>query len=313
MKIYNSISQAEFSQPTIISVGNFDGMHIAHIKILEKMNELKEKYNAEIIIISFPENPRNIISPQQNNTPLLSSAAEKIAFLKEFGVDHLFLITNFYEFFSIAADIFVKDILIEKCCAKGIVMGFNHRFGKNQQGNFKLIEDWCKPFHIDVCHLDPVYIGDQVVSSSAIRKYLLNYELENAFLLLGRRYQLKGTVVEGMKIGRTLGFPTANIIPLEPLKLVPANGVYAVKIKVLNPEKWFLGMMNIGFRPTLAGFNKVLEVHIINFSEDLYGQVIEIEFYHFIRLEKKFKNLQELKEQLEKDQATVFDYFGVNK
>ncbi len=309
MKIYNSISQAAFTHSTIISVGNFDGMHIAHVKILEKMTELKQLYKAQTVIISFPENPRNIINPQQNGTPLLSSVDEKINFFNEFGIDHLFLITNFYEFFSIAAEVFVKDILIKQCCAKGIVMGFNHRFGKNQQGNFKMVEDWCKPHNIEVCHLDPVYVGDQVVSSSAIRKHLLNYELEKAFLLLGRRYQLKGTVVEGMKIGRTLGFPTANIHPLEQQKLVPANGVYAVKIKVLSSENWFFGMMNIGFRPTIEGYNKVLEVHILKFSDDLYGKNIDIEFHHFIRLERKFKNLQELKEQLEKDQLTVLKYF----
>lgn len=310
MKIYNSIPEDGFNFDSVITVGNFDGLHLAHVSILEKLKSYQSQYQAETVVISFPTNPRNVLQPSHFEHLNIQTSEEKLESLTALGINHAILITNFYDFFNIEAHEFVTTVLFKKLRAKAIVIGFNHRFGKNKAGDIHLLESLCNDYNVALHIVKPFEINNQIISSSNIRKLILNNNLELANRLLGRHFSFKGRVVEGQKLGRTLGFPTANILILDYEKLIPANGVYVVQVTIQNnPKNVLQGMMNIGFRPTFNSYDRTIEVHIFNFDQTIYDEIIKIDVCAFIRHEKKFNNIEALKKQLQLDKNTCLSNF----
>lgn len=295
-------------KPTILTIGTFDGIHIAHQFILQKMVAKAIEINGETIVITFKNNPKNIIQPT-NQIYLLSSLEEKIKAFKKYNIHHLIIIENDVDFFNIHAIAFIEKYLCTILNMQTIFMGFNHCFGKNRMGNFELMQKYSTILNFNIARIEEIYYETEIVSSTLIRKFINEKKMEQVSYLLGNQYTFSGIVCEGLKIGRTLGFPTANIQLNDQLKLIPANGVYAVSIKINTNDRVYFGMMNIGFRPTFNGLSRNIEVHIFDFDEDIYGQILKVSIFTHIRNEIKFNGVENLKIQLNEDKKLIQQYF----
>jgi riboflavin kinase / FMN adenylyltransferase len=266
-----------------------------------------EAFGGESVIVSFWPHPRMVLDKAAQNLQYLTTLQEKRTLIEQQGIQHFFVIPFTYEFSRIPACEFVKEYLVERLGMRHLVFGFNHHFGKNREGNYENLRDCAERYGFSIEQIPPVYSGNDQVSSSLIREYLGKGMVEEANRLLGYPYFLEGKIVGGKQIGRIMGFPTANISPGDPHKLVPATGVYAVEV-VISKEVFF-GMMNIGFRPTLdrTGEGKTLEVHILNFEENVYNHDIQIRFVNRLRDEQNFNSMDELKSQLILDKARTLE------
>ena len=298
------------NKPSVLTIGTFDGIHIAHQTILKKMVAKAIELNGETIVITFKNNPKNIIVPN-NQIYLLSSLEEKIEVFKKFNIHHLIIIENDVDFFNINALEFIELYLCSILKMNTIFMGFNHCFGKNRLGNFELMQKYATTFNFNIERIEEIFYETEIISSTLIRKYINEQNMEKVSYLLGKPYKLIGLVCEGQKIGRTLGFPTANLQLNDPWKLIPANGVYAVSIQFENKDMVYFGMMNIGFRPTFNGVSRNIEVHIFNFNADIYGQILIVSIFTYIRNEIKFNGVENLKIQLNEDKKTIQNYFNL--
>ena len=298
MQVLRGLTSFDRLYNTAVTTGTFDGLHVGHRHILEQLVRSARSRGLSSVVLTFESHPRNILD-KNDVVKLLSDPEEKTKLLAEMPIDHLVILPFNKEFSEISPERFVKDILVEKLGAKLLVVGYDHRFGKNREGNFEYLEENASKFGFEVEEIPKREIERAAVSSTKIRKALLQGDVRTAAKYLGRLYTLSGTVTEGNKMGRKLGFPTANIRVTDPNKLVPADGVYAVKVFLENKE--YRGMMNIGIRPTFGGLNKTLEVHIFDFEDDIYGRVLTVAFVDRIRDEMKFSSPEALKEQLEKD------------
>jgi riboflavin kinase/FMN adenylyltransferase len=301
LNIYNNISEVRLQKP-VATIGIFDGVHLAHRAIIKRLLEVAKEINGESLIVTLWPHPRILLQTVGEPVKLITLLEEKIALLEKTGIDNL-LILNFDRTISETGfEDFVKSYLIDKLKIQHLVVGFNHHFGKNREGNFEKLQQLSTKYNFGLEQLQPVVVNEQKISSSIIRKLILAGDVKGANSCLGSFFSITGLVIDGSKIGREIGFPTANIQINDPFKLVPDIGVYAVMVEISeNIVK--KGMMNIGVRPTLEDQkNKItLEVHIIDFQADLYNKSLKIKFVEKIRDEKKFKNLDELKTQLEKD------------
>jgi len=306
LKIYNDIENFKAKNP-IVSTGIFDGVHIGHKKIIDRLNELALKYNGESVLVTLWPHPKEILKPENNNSLLLTTRKEKEFLLEKSGIDNLITLPFTKEFSQTSFRDFVKHYLISKIKAKHIVIGYNHHFGKDRKGDFKYLKSISEEYGFSVEQLKPVIFQKSYVSSSAIRQNLEKGIIEAANILLGYNYFINGKIIVGDKIGRKLGFPTANIELNDSHKLLPKNGVYAVK--VLVDQKEYNGMLNIGTSPTLKGnfSHRTIEVHIIDFKGEIYNKEIGISFIGRIRDEKKFRNEEELINQLNSDKYKILN------
>lgn len=305
MKIYQDISNFHVENP-VVTTGSFDGVHLGHLKIIHRLKEIAFQTNGESVVFTFSPHPRLILFPGEGNLRLLTTLEEKIDLLEKTGVEHLIIYPFTREFSQLSYIEFVRDVLVHELRTKTLVVGYDHKFGKNREGNFKVLQDLSSAYHFSVEKLDVLLMDDINVSSTKIRHALQTGNIEKANQYLGYSFRLHGTVIEGQKLGRRIQFPTANIQSSDPNKIIPAFGVYAVFVHVKG--KRFRGMMNIGTRPTISNADhRSIEVHIIDFEGDLYNKPIEIEFIKKIREEQKFGSVEELKSQLEKDKQTVMN------
>lgn len=256
--------------------------------------------HGESVVITFWPHPRTVVSQDSQDLKLLSTIEEKIDLLEKFGVQHLLLIPFTREFSELSSDEFVQKILIKQIGTKKLVIGYDHRFGKNREGSFEYLQNNSLKFGIEIQEIPKQEIENLTISSTKIRESLSNGDIEVANELLGRHYSFNGIVVKGRQLGRTIGFPTANVQVSETYKLIPSNGVYAVKVFLRNA--WYSGMMNIGNRPTVDGIGRTQEVNIFDFKDDIYGEKIKVELVSYIRKEIKFNNIESLKEQILLDQ-----------
>lgn len=298
MKIFHSINDFSSPKKTILTLGTFDGVHIGHKKILEKITQNTENEKYESLVLTFFPHPRMILQGE-SAIKLLNTITEKIDLLEKTGIENL-VIHPFDESFSrLTAEEFVREILVEQFHIQKIIIGHDHRFGRNRTANIDDLIDFGKKYGFEVEQISAQEINEISVSSTKIRNALEEGDIVLANKYLGYNYFLTGTIIKGKQLGRTIGFPTANLKIEENYKLIPRNGVYIVSSIINN--KTVFGMMNIGFNPTVDGENQTIEIHFFDFEADLYHQKITVSLLHRIRSEQKFDSVVLLKEQLEKD------------
>ena len=302
MNVNYGIQEFKKLENAVVTSGTFDGVHLGHQKILKRLNEVAELTNGESVVITFYPHPRSVISPDNQIVKLLSTLDEKIELLEKSGVNHLLIIPFTREFSELSSEEFIQKILIETIGTKTLVIGYDHRFGKNREGGFDYLKLNKEKYGFGIEEISRQDIENVVVSSSKIRKALQEGDVPSADHFLGRNYSLSGVIVKGKQLGRTIGFPTANIQVREIAKLIPLDGVYVVK--VYYKAKTFGGMLNIGNRPTVDGTFQTVEVNIFDFNQEIYGENLTVEFLQKIRNEQKFNGLDELKDQIVKDKIT---------
>lgn len=298
LKIFNSLDYYNAISKSIVTIGTFDGVHIGHKKILSRVVQESEKMNCQSIVLSFFPHPRMVLQ-QNSDIKLLNTIDEKIKLIGLSGIDNLIIHPFSKEFSNLTAEEFVKSILVEKLNVCKIIIGYDHRFGKNRTANIDDLIEFSKKYNFEVEQIDVQSLNEINISSTKIRNALTDGKITLANKYLSYNYSISGTVENGKQLGRTIGFPTANLALDESYKLLPKNGVYVVQSIIEN--KIVFGMMNIGTRPTLDGKNQTIEVHFLDFENDLYSQNLTVEILSFIREEQKFNSLDELKLQIEKD------------
>lgn len=299
MQIYRHIDEFIKPQYPIVTVGTFDGLHIGHKMLLKRLAALAGEKKGEVVLLTFHPHPRKVLFQDANGLEMLSSLEEKMKLMEQYGVDHLVIQPFTTDFSKMEYDEFVHNILVDKLGVKTLVIGYDHQFGHQRKGSMKALEKMAPALGFKLEEIPEQDIDAIAVSSTRIRKALKNGEVEVAAQLLGYHYCISGRVVEGKKIGRTLGFPTANIQCDDPDKLIPANGIYAVKVEV--EQRLYTGALSIGNRPTFDNGARTIEVHILGFDDDIYGKKIRIYFHHYLRPELKFHSAEDLVAQMQKD------------
>ncbi|PWJ42355.1 bifunctional riboflavin kinase/FAD synthetase [Sediminitomix flava] len=305
MKVHYGIESIQNLQNAIVTSGTFDGVHFGHKKIIDRLNEIARVHHGESVLITFWPHPRYVLFPEsKHQLKLLSSLNEKINLLEAQGLDHLVILEFTKDFSQLTSKEFIEQILIQAIGTSKLVIGYDHRFGKNREGSFEYLKEHGHLFGFDVEEISKQELEDVAVSSTKIRESLLNGDVEKANKYLGYSYGIEGTVIDGNKIGRSIGFPTANIEVDSDAKLIPQSGVYAVKVKVEG--EWYGGMLNIGKRPTVTDdIKEVIEVHIFDFKDTIYTKPIRVEFVKKLRSEMKFDGKTSLVRQLELDEANA--------
>lgn len=303
MQVHYDIHDLPSFKNAVITAGTFDGVHTGHAQIITQLKNEAALVQGETVIISFYPHPRKIISGKE--IFVLNTLDEKIALLSAKGIDHL-VIVPFNEIFSEQSpEDYIKDFLVGKFHPRTIIIGYDHKFGKGRKGDYHLVEEYGKIYGFDVKEIEQHIINDVTISSTKIREALLAGELDTANNYLGYDYFFEGLIIEGNKLGRTIGYPTANLQIMDADKLIPGNGVYAVTCELIDENKdatpLLKGMMNIGLRPTVDGTKRTIEVNIFDFDEDIYGKTLRVYLKKYLRGEVKFNGLDALKTQLAKD------------
>ena len=303
MKVYHGLESFVKRNNAVVTTGTFDGVHIGHRTILKRLLEITRKNKGESVLLTFYPHPRMVLNPD-SDLQLINSIEEKTILLKKAGIDHL-IIHPFTKDFSRTTSLeFVRDILVNQIGTKKLVIGYDHHFGRNREGSFEHLKEFGPLYGFEVEEIPAQDIDDVNVSSTKIRNALLAGDILTANHYLGHRFSLSGKVVKGIQLGRTLGFPTANIAVSSKYKIIPADGVYAVKVTINKIP--YDGMLNIGIRPSIEGStNKTIEVHILDFKKDIYGDELELNFIQRIRDEKKFNSKEDLINELKKDRVKV--------
>lgn len=294
------IDDIPFQRETVLTVGTFDGIHQGHIVLMNRLVQKANKHNCRSVVVSFDPHPRSIIYAADDGIRLLTTLEERSRHLSELGVDVLCVIPFTRDFSLQNSDEFVKNTLFNKIGLSYFIIGYDHHFGKNRDGNAQILQKMSRHLDFEVEIVEKKEMGDLTISSTKIRQFLeVHGDVIRAEELLGRPYSFEGVVVHGDERGRTIGFPTANIQPSHRDKLIPKEGTYVI-IAQLNGNT-FQGMMNIGNRPTFNGLNKRIEVHLFSFDKQIYGQTLRVFLIERIRDEKKFKSSIELVNQLKLD------------
>lgn len=300
VNVYNSIDNFPGTANAVVTIGTFDGVHVGHQQIIRRLRKLAAETHGETVVLTFFPHPRMVLQPDDNDLKLITTMSEREELLRSFGIDHLIIQPFDKEFSRISAIEFVRDQLANRIGMKTLVIGYDHHFGRNREGSYRDLEEWAPIYDFRLEEINEQVINDVAVSSTKIRKSLLEGDILSANKLLGHRFSLRGIVVEGDKIGRTLGFPTANLEIAEAYKLIPSNGIYAVQVKVAN--SFHNGMLYIGTRPALGEGKRRIEVNIFNFDSDIYGSEVQLHFVERIRGDLSFENLDKLKERMKEDQ-----------
>ena len=309
MKIYTDLKDFSALNP-VVTIGTFDGVHLGHRKVIRRLQELAHKVNGETVIFTFYPHPRLVLNEEDNGLRLINTLEEKKVLLEAAGIDHLVIYPFTKEFSKLSYVEFVEQILVKQLGMKYLVVGYDHRFGHKREGKYEDLKVFADQLNFKIERQDALNMDAINISSTKIRKAISEGDIKTANKYLGYRFFIKGDVVDGKKLGHKIGFPTANIDPQESYKLVPKDGVYAVKVDV--DDKRYLGMLNIGVRPTVNNQldNRSIEVHILDFEQDIYYKNITIHFYQRIRNEQFFASIDELKAQLKKDKEAVVDLLG---
>jgi len=322
MQVHSDISNLLFFKNAVITIGTFDGVHTGHLQIIHQLKKEAAHIGGETVIITFHPHPRMVINtaPQVNyeEIKLLNTLPEKIELLRKQNIDHLVIVPFTIDFSEQSAEEYIRDFLVSKFHPHTIIIGYDHHFGKNRQGDYKLLESYQSVCNFKVKEIPEHILHHVIISSTKIRHALEEGDISTANEYLGYSYFFEGEIIEGDKLGRTLGYPTANIEITDKNKLVPGNGVYAVEVSIVNESLiseeivhhtsdivHLKGMMNIGFRPTVGGTIKVIEVNIFDFDKSVYGQNIRVYVQYFLRDEIKFNGLEALKEQLVADKINA--------
>ena len=309
MKVIQSITAFNSSEKTIVTIGTFDGIHIGHQKILKNLIRTANNEGKKSVLLTFFPHPRMVLQ-KENKILLLNTIKEKSGLLEKMGLDYLIIHPFSRDFSRLTALDFVRDILVNKLNTSRLIIGYDHHFGKNREGNIHQLKEYSLLYDFKVEEIPAQDIDDVSVSSTKIRTALKDGNLKTANNYLGYHYMLNGTVVSGKKLGGTIGFPTANIEIKEPYKLIPKTGVYIIRTYINTIL--YTGMMNIGFNPTVLGKHQTIEAHLFDFNEDLYGKEITIEFIYFLREEHKFESVEELVIQLNIDKENAISYLSNN-
>lgn len=310
MQVHFQLHQLPRFINPVLTIGTFDGVHSGHMAILNELKQQAKALSGETIVITFHPHPRRILN-NADAPALLTSLDERIERFQSLGIDHLVVVPFDPAFSELKAEDYVEQFIVAYFHPKLIIIGNDHRFGKSRSGDFSLLSKMGNSFGYQVMEIPEQVLNASRVSSTNIRQALLNGDIKLANQLLTYPYQLTGKVVVGDKLGRTLGFPTANLAINDSDKLIPASGVYAVTVQLKKDEKTrnFQGMMNIGYRPTVNGKERRIEVHIFSFDEDIYNETLSVSLLAYTRKEMKFAGLEALKEQLHKDKAEISALF----
>lgn len=323
MKIYRNLDEFEPLDFAIVTIGTFDGVHVGHQKILNKITELAKHNTGESVLLTFYPHPRLIINPDDDSLRLINDIEEKVEQLARAGIDHLIITPFTRDFSNQSPEQYISDVLVNKIGCKKIVIGYDHHFGKDRQGTIKELIHYANIFDYSVEEIPEQDIEDVAVSSTRIRESLIKGDIDTANKYLGYAFELTGTVIRGDQIGREIGFPTANLHIHESHKLIPAYGIYAVEVEVYprsseintgpyfppQPERVAKGMCYIGTRPTVDGMNRKIEVNLLDFNDDLYSKTLRVKFLSFIRHDQWFESLDLMKEQIKKDEQAIRSYF----
>lgn len=309
MQIHYGLDNFNARKP-VVTIGTFDGVHLGHREVIDELKRISLKTGGESVVFTFSPHPRMIVTPDEDTIRLLSTIEEKTALLEEIQLDHLVIYPFTRDFAALSYNEFVEGILVKRMNIHKLVTGYDHKLGHDRKGDFKALSILGEQFGFEVEQLSPLIVENVAVSSTKIRQALEAGDMRKANQLLGYSYILKGQVVEGRRLGRELGFPTANILPDDRHKMVPSDGVYAVYVYVDGVR--YNGMLNVGTRPTVNSNvdHRSIEVNIFNFSNDIYQQEITVHFVERIRNEIKFENLSKLKEQLENDKTSAMLIFA---
>ncbi|MBT0526024.1 bifunctional riboflavin kinase/FAD synthetase [Riemerella anatipestifer] len=299
MKVISSISEYKNTSPTALSIGMFDGVHLGHQSIIKNLKKISDEKKLSSGLLTFWPHPRTIFNPNEN-LKLLNTLAEKTSLIENLGVDFLFLQNFDEDFRNLSADDFVKEILVDKLNVKHLIIGYDHRFGKDKKGDFNLLQKMATEFDFEVQQLDAIQLENQNISSTKIRNAITSGDFKSANDMLGYHYPLSGKVIHGKKIGRTIGYPTANI-SIDNIKLLPKKGAYIVEVWIDN--LFYKGMLSVGTNPTVSGTELSIEVYILDFNKDIYDQDITIKFRDFLHEEIKFDGLEALIKKLDEDKA----------
>jgi len=306
LKIYHSTKDLKINNP-VLTVGTFDGVHLGHRKILKTLVEHAKAINGEAVVFTLYPHPRKVLFPETNNLFFLNTIEDKAKLLEEIGIKHFVVYPFTKDFASFSSCYFIEKILYNQLNIKQLIVGYDHHFGKDKQGDFEILKKCTSKFNIEIFKVNAFEQDGVTISSTKIRNELLYGNVELANKYLNYKYSIQGKIISGNKIGRKIGFPTANI-EVDKSKLVPANGVYAVEVFISDFQ--YKGMLNIGTRPTIDNNSeKNIEVHIFDFQGNVYGCVLKINFLKFIRNEKKFNNIEDLRLQLIEDKRVVEDIF----
>jgi riboflavin kinase / FMN adenylyltransferase len=309
MHIHNGYENINLKKP-VVTLGIFDGVHLGHKVLIDHVVSRAKEANGEAVVITFSPHPRLVLDKDSSALTFLTTMDEKIALLERAKVDDLIIIEFTREFSRTSACDFVKEVLVGKIGTKHLIIGFNHHFGRRGEGDYDTIKQCTESLEFNVEQVEGFRTEVGAVSSSLVREVLLQGRLEEANKLLGYSYSVSGTVIEGRRIGRSIGFPTANIKPADPHKLIPCKGVYAVEVNLGG--EFYQGMLNIGSNPTVnndPGFRSI-EVHIIDFEKDIYGRPISVVFRQRLRDEIRFDSIKQLTEQMELDKQATIQLFS---
>ncbi len=308
MKIFNGFEDLTFIKNPVLTIGTFDGVHLGHQKILQQLNTESTKINGESVLFTFFPHPRMIIFPDSHGLKLIQTQDEKIEKLKKYGLQNIIILPFTKEFSNLTAKQFVEDILVEKLKIKKIVIGHDHQFGKNREGSFDFLKKMSLQFDFEVIEIPAQEIDEVNISSTRIRNAIENGQIEIANRYLGDAFELNGIVIKGKQLGRTIGYPTANILINSEIKIIPKIGVYAVEIDLPN-SPIYRGMLNIGVRPTITNEKSIsIEVNIFDFNRNIYDSKIKVRLLSRIRDEIKFNAIEDLTKQLQQDEKTIRKY-----
>ncbi|MBK5212655.1 MAG: bifunctional riboflavin kinase/FAD synthetase [Flavobacteriaceae bacterium] len=299
MKKYLAASAYKNDRQSVVTIGTFDGVHIGHKAILERLVETAKKENLDSVVLTFFPHPRMVLQ-QDSEMKLINTIEERAELLENTGLDHLVIHPFTHAFSRLTALEYVRDILVNRLKAKKIIIGYDHRFGRNRTSNIEDLKEFGRTYNFEVEEISAEEIDNVAISSTKIRKALNEGDIETANIYLGYKFMISGEVVRGKAIGRTIKYPTANLKLKENYKLVPKNGVYIVQSLIEGEE--IFGITSIGTNPTVGGKEKTIETHFLDFNKDLYGKEITIQFIKFIRDEETFNSVEILRQEIVKDE-----------
>lgn len=317
MQVHRHINNLPSFENAAITIGTFDGVHSGHLQIIQQIKKEALINEGESVIITFDPHPRMVLNQKKNQPPikLLTTLSEKIELLARHEINHLVIVPFNLEFSNQSAKEYISDFLVQKFHPKTIIIGYDHRFGNNREGDYHLLERYQQEYDYKVKEIPEHVLNHVAISSTKIRAALNEGDINTARECLGYDYFFSGKVVDGNKLGRTLGYPTANLQIKNPNKLIPENGIYAVNLAIAKesvnedsvfvPESFHEGMMSIGIRPTIADNRRTIEVNIFDFNKDIYGRIVRVYLKYFLRNEEKFDSIEELKNQISRDEIAA--------
>ena len=317
MKVYRHTEHLPAFNKAVVTIGTFDGVHLGHQQIIAQLKKEAQRIDGETVLVTFDPHPRKIVSSKP--LQLINTLAEKIELLQQQGIDNLVVVPFTPAFSHLPARAYVEDFLLSRFHPHTVIIGYDHRFGKDRSGDLHLLEEYALKQIFQLIEIPVHLIDEAAISSTKIRDALMRGQVEDAHRFLGYDYFFEGVVVQGNKLGRTIGYPTANLDPQTEDKLIPGNGVYAVLVEIIKGRagkdaspsavnsSYLKGMMNIGTRPTVDGTNRVIEVNIFDFDDDIYGATVRVYLKKYLRAEQKFNGLDALKEQLATDRINALD------